>query len=329
MNLIKSPLVVGLGAGMVAAVLYTSLATGSVVGLLLFYAAPLPGLIAGLGWGIAAAITAAVVGVAFTVFMLGPLGGLAYAAALAIPAVLLTHYAFLYRVNGTPLAAGVESVPSSAPQIQWYPVSKLLLIITAYGGSIALLSLLLLGPSYEAYMATIGQEIDGMLVQATTSGILKKLTPEEVDRFKKVVAAILPASMAMVWSLLTLFNLWVAAHVVRLSKMLRRPWPDLATIKLGTVHSVLLLALLIASILLGGLPGLIMSSYAAALALAFFLVGLAIVHYVTRGHPLRGLFLLATYIGAVFIGWGAIVVIVIGAADPFLNLRKLPADKTA
>ena len=58
---------VGLGAGAAAALLFASVASGSIAAVFLFYLAPLPILIAALGWShwaglIAAALATAVVG---------------------------------------------------------------------------------------------------------------------------------------------------------------------------------------------------------------------------------------------------------------------------
>ena len=58
-------LLIGFAAGIAAALLFASVATGSALTVLLFYAAPLPILLAGLGWrhwaGLIATLVAAVV----------------------------------------------------------------------------------------------------------------------------------------------------------------------------------------------------------------------------------------------------------------------------
>src|SRR5688572_15773162 len=64
-------LLIGLGAGAAAALLFASVASGSALSLLLFYLAPLPILIASIGWshwsGLLAAVASAIgLGVAFS-----------------------------------------------------------------------------------------------------------------------------------------------------------------------------------------------------------------------------------------------------------------------
>src|SRR6476619_2755422 len=54
-------LLIGLGAGAAAALLFASVASGSPISVVLFYLAPLPILIAALGWSHWAALIAAVV----------------------------------------------------------------------------------------------------------------------------------------------------------------------------------------------------------------------------------------------------------------------------
>src|SRR5260221_13976669 len=71
-------ILVGLGAGAAAALLFASVVSGSIAAIFLFYLAPLPILIAALGWShvagliAAAAATAALMGPFRTVFIAPP-----------------------------------------------------------------------------------------------------------------------------------------------------------------------------------------------------------------------------------------------------------------
>ena len=317
----KNPYIAGLVAGGVAALLYLSLATGSAIGLLLFYLAPLPGFIAGFGWGVRAAAIAALAGTILILASLGITPAIAYGASLAIPSVIITHFAFLYRVSDLPQAETVGTAETEV-KIEWYPVGNLVLITTLYGGVLAMLAILLLGPSHEAYLAKIGSELDMILGKASEAGFFKKLPPEKLEQYKQLVQAALPASTAILWSLLALINMWIAAHIVRVSELLTRPWPDLSSIELPVKYSFALVIVLGLSLILPGLAGLILSAFAGALMLAFLLLGLAVVHYVTRTWPARGLILFVTYVAAIFIGWGSIVLVVLGAIEPLAQLRK-------
>ena len=317
----KNPYIAGVAAGGVAALLYLSLATGSAIGLLLFYLAPLPGFIAGFGWGVRAAAIAALGGTVLILASLGLTPAIAYAVSLAIPSVIITHYAFLYRLVGGEENMS-DSGSESVPEVEWYPVGNLILIVTLYGGTLAMLTILLLGPSYEAYLAKIGSELDLIMGKATQAGFFKKLKPDQLEQYKKLVQAVLPASTAVLWSLFAFINMWIAAHIVRVSELLTRPWPDFSRIEFPARASLALIIILTLSIILPSLGGLILSAYAGAIMLAFLLLGLAVVHYITRPWPARGLVLFGTYVAVIFIGWGAIVLIVLGVIEPLAELRK-------
>ncbi len=315
----KNPIIAGLAAGGVAALLYLSLATGSAIGLLLFYLAPLPGFIVGFGWGIRAAAIAGLAGTALIIGSLGFMPATAYAASLAIPSIILTHYTFLYRLLEP---SSAPDGPTAETQIEWYPAGNLILTVAVYGGVLAMLTILLLGPSYEAYLERIGSELDLIISKATNAGFFKKLKPDELAAYKQLVQSALPASTAILWSLFTLVNMWIAGHITRFSELLKRPWPDLTRIEFPRQASFILIGLLLASVILPGLAGLIISAFAGALLVAFLLLGLAVVHYLTRPYPARNLMLFGTYIAVFFIGWGSILLIVLGVIEPLVQLRK-------
>ncbi|MCP4936871.1 MAG: DUF2232 domain-containing protein [bacterium] len=315
----KNPYIAGLAAGCVAALLYLSLATGSGMGLLLFYLAPLPGFIAGFGWGVRAAGVAALAGTGLILASLGFTPAIAYGVSLAVPSVIITNFASLYRLSGDPSQQQEEP---EQRQIEWYPVGNLMLIVALYGGLLAMMTVLLLGTSYEAYLDKVGSQLDLIISKAIEAGFFKKLKPEVMGQYKSVVQAILPASTAVLWCLLAYINMWIAAHIVRLSEKLSRPWPDLSRIEFSYKSSFALIGLFFLSFSMPGIGGLILSGFAGAMMIAFLLMGLAVLHYLTRPYPARGLILFGTYITIFFIGWGAIFVIILGVVEPLVQIRR-------
>src|ERR1044071_3436786 len=106
---------VGLGAGAAASLLFASVASGSLAAIFLFYLAPLPILIAALGWShwaglIAASVVAAVIGYLSGLFFISVF-------VIAFGAWWLGYLALLARpaTNG-----GGEA-------LEWYPVGRLVL----------------------------------------------------------------------------------------------------------------------------------------------------------------------------------------------------------
>src|SRR5215210_5058174 len=101
---------IGLSAGAAAALLFASVASGSLLSVLLFYLAPLPILIAALGWSHWAALIAAVVASAGLAAIFGWFFFIAFMVGIGLPAWWLGYLALLARPAATP--EGLE----------WYPV---------------------------------------------------------------------------------------------------------------------------------------------------------------------------------------------------------------
>ena len=77
---------IALGAGVTSALLFTVTATASSAGLLLAYLAPLPLMIAGLGFSHLAGVLAALIGGGTVGLALGPIPGVVFLVLLGLPA---------------------------------------------------------------------------------------------------------------------------------------------------------------------------------------------------------------------------------------------------
>jgi uncharacterized protein YybS (DUF2232 family) len=88
---------------------------------------------------------------------------------------------------------------------------------------------------------------------------------------------------------------------------------------------LLIFAAALAVSFLPGLPGLLATGLAGALLFACTLQGLAVIHVYTQAMPLRGLLLAIVYLAILLLGWVAIVVAIIGLAEPSLGLRRRAA----
>src|SRR5579871_1820366 len=92
-------ILMGLGAGTAAALLVASGGSGSLLAFPLFYLAPLPILIVGLGWSHWAALIAGAVGTALLAIE-GTVVSLAFLIGIALPAWWLAYLALLARPAG-------------------------------------------------------------------------------------------------------------------------------------------------------------------------------------------------------------------------------------
>src|SRR4029077_4476795 len=109
-----------------------------------------------------------------------------------------------------------------------------------------------------------------------------------------VLVVAVPPGAAVFSTVTNLFNLWLAARVVKISSRLRRPWPDLAGLTLPTSSSGLLAAA-IAGSFLPDLFGVLSGAFAASLLMAFAMLGFAVLHAITRGTRSRAVVLGGMY----------------------------------
>src|SRR3954449_3110268 len=117
---------IALVAGAASALMFASIVSGALTSLLLFYLAPLPLMVAALGWG---PLSAGIGGLAAAIG-LGAIFGLPYCLAfvltVAVPACWLGHLALLGRPVATaPSASNGAARP--APVLEWYPLGRILL----------------------------------------------------------------------------------------------------------------------------------------------------------------------------------------------------------
>jgi hypothetical protein len=286
-------LLVGLGAGVAAALLFASVVSASPLAIFLFYLAPLPILIASLGWShlaglVAAASATAVVGALSGAFFLAVAG-------IAFGAWWLGYLTLLAQ----PAANG------SKPSLQWYPVGRLVLWAAAIGALVVLAAV----PNFG---------IDRATLQAALRRSYAEILPDQLA-LDLLVIVVPPA--AVVFSMITyLLNLWLAARVVKASGRLVRPWPDLSAMILPSATPALLL-IAIAGSFLPDLLGTMSLACAASLAMVLALLGLAVLHSVTRGMSGRPFVLAGVYGSAITLGWPFILLALVGISEIVLGVR--------
>jgi hypothetical protein len=292
-------ILVGLGAGAAAALLFASVASGSIAAVFLFYLAPLPIAIAALGWGhlsglIAAAAATAVVAVLSGVFFIA-------VPVIAFGAWWLGYLALLAR----PAANG------GGAALEWYPAGRLVLWAAVIGTLVVAAAVPNFGTDEESLQAAL---------RKTYERILRDQALIEV-----LVVAVPPA--AAVFSTITnLFNLWLAARIVKISGRLARPWPDLAALTLPPA-SAGLLAAAIAGSFLPDLVGVLLGALAASLLMAFAVLGFAVLHAITRGMGSRAFVLAGVYGVTVVLGWPVLAMSILGLAELAFNIRGRVAGK--
>jgi hypothetical protein len=290
---------VGLGAGAAAALLFASVVSGSIAAIFLFYLAPLPILIAALGWSHLAGLIAA----ASATAAVGLVSGHFFVAVpvIAFGAWWLGYLALLAR----PAANG------GGDALDWYPVGRLVLWAAVIGTLVVAAAVPNFGTDQESLQAGLRKTYERILNE-----------PSLVD----VLVVAVPPAAAVFSTITNLLNLWLAARVVKISGRLTRPWPDLAALTLPA-SAAGLLAAAIAGSFLPDLAGILSGAFAASLLMAFAILGLAVMHVITRGMNSRGVVLAGLYATTVVFTWPILAISILGLAETVLNIRGRVARK--
>ena len=286
-------LLVGLGAGAAAALLFASVVSGSVVAILLFYLAPLPILIATLGWGhIAGLIAAASATAAIAVF-----SGVFFFAVpvIAFGAWWLGYLSMLAR----PAANG------GGGDLEWYPVGRLVLWAAVIGTLVVAAAIPNFGTDQESLQSAL---------RKTYQRILRD------QAFIELLVVAVPPVAAMFSTVTNVLNLWLAGRVVKISGRLKRPWPDLSALSLPRSASGLLAGAILGSFL-PDLFGILSGALAASLLMAFAILGFAVLHAITRGTASRSVVLAGVYVAATILGWPVLAMAILGLAEILFNVR--------
>jgi hypothetical protein len=189
--------------------------------------------------------------------------------------------------------------------LEWYPTGRLVLWAAVIGTAIVAAAVPNFGTDQQSLQAALRKTYERILRDQSLIDVL--------------VVAVPPA--AAVFSTITnVFNLWLAARVVKISGRLKRPWPDLAAWTLPTSTPVFLAAA-IAGSFLPDLLGILAGAFAASLLMAFAMLGFAVLHAITRGMRTRALVLAAVYAAAAVLGWPVLAMSILGLAEAAFNIR--------
>jgi hypothetical protein len=124
-------ILIAVAAGCASALMFASIISGALISLLLFYLAPLPLMVAALGWGPIAATIGGILAASGLGVIFGLPYCIAFAITVALPAWWLGHLALLGRpLPGTD--SGNGSAPPAPPQMEWYPVGRIVLWIAGF-----------------------------------------------------------------------------------------------------------------------------------------------------------------------------------------------------
>ncbi|MBX9926383.1 MAG: YybS family protein [Hyphomicrobiaceae bacterium] len=300
---------VGLLAGVSAAVLFLLAATGGLpLSIIMLALVPVPIALAGLSYNAATALAAAVIGFVGVASLFKAFAVALYSMA-AIPIAGLVYLALLRRED--------------TGSVEWYPIGRVVLAAAIASGGLFAFSILPLASEPETYRKAIDSAVSEVVKQGL-AGLPDEAAPtaEQLRRLGDVLAVVVPAAGGATVLLSLLASLYLGGRVARSARTLVRPWPDLAAMRLPAGAPMLLAASLLGAMWLTGPSQAIALSFAGAFYMAYTLLGLAVVHYVTRGAFWRGAALALLYAVLVFNLGASLLLAMVGLADSLFPLRR-------
>jgi hypothetical protein len=306
---------IALAAGSASALMFASTISGALISLLLFYLAPLPLMVAALGWG---PLSATIGGIAAAIG-LGAIFGLPYCIAfvlmVALPAWWLGHLALLGRPVVTPASAGNGAAPA-APAMEWYPIGRILLWTAGFAALTTMAALFTLGSDAATITATLRRGLLRIL------GMRDAAPPaSDTEHLIDALVTIAPVAAATITMMTLTLNLWLAARITATSGRLHRPWPDMKSAALPPM-TLAALALALAFCFTGGLAAMLAQIAGAALMMAYALTGFAVLHTLTLAMKSRALWLSGTYAIVLVFGWPVLAMVGLGLADAVFGFRQ-------
>lgn len=303
-------IIIGLASGLASALLFYSAARGSpVFSAVLLLLTPLPGLLAGLGWGWLAAVAGAVAGSLCMGLAAGPWQAIGYVLSLGLPTAVVCYLVGLSRPH-----------PNDAAAREWYPLGRLLAMVALYAGALPVLITPLIGGSYEGLRAPLGELFRRASAQTASDFGLQPLNPEQLETMTGVVVMALPAFLAAYWMAIFSVNLYLAGRIARASGRLTPAWPDLPSLTYPIGLAMALAAALAAAFAPDPI-GLIGISFSGSLLFAYLLAGLALMHFLARGRA--PWLLMLVYVGLFVFGpYAALILTLGGLLDAILDVRR-------
>jgi hypothetical protein len=309
---------VAVGAGLAAALLFAVMAKGTPAAMFLSRFAPLPIMIATLGWGFDMGALAGAIATVCAAALLDPATSGLFAASVALPAWVLGFAAALPRGGLFGRAAG-EGEP------RWFPVGGIVALAALAGALVGAEAVASVVVSYGGYQKGV-ESIAGQLApmfKETLDGVQALPGDMSLDEIVVSVVGLLPALLAATTCLILCANLYAAARAVQLSQRLARPWPNLPeSLVLPRYLGIGLVACAALALSLRGLASDIAWIGVGALGSAYVIQGLAVVHALLRGFTVRIPALVALYLICLPTAICALPALaILGLAESLLSLR--------
>ena len=313
---------IGLGAGAASAVLFASALAGSniLLGVLLHMLAPLPMFLAGFGWGQRSSFIAVVTGAVVVAAAAKPFAGLIFAVWPGIPVILLCYLAFLNRPEA---GSGDGMVSEAKPNLEWYPVGRIVAWATVLAVGLAIIFTMTRGLDFDTQRSEMRKVVEQVLKLLPTLTKGRTLAAAEINQIAEMLLYALPGATAVSWLFGIVLNMWLAGRITLASGRLARPWPDIPAMTYPAVFALGLACALALTFTSMPMLRLASSAMAGGFVFAYGLLGLAVLHYVTRGNTWRGFALAGVYFSLIYLSAiGFVGLAILGLTESLFGFRR-------
>ena len=304
-----------IASGIASALLSGVLTPGSMLSAFLFFIAPLPLMIVGLGWHALIAALGALVGCLLMDVLISSKAALYFGLLVGLPAYLAS-----VLVPRLPALAETGEAVSTGRRLGG-------LLFGALGGYavvVTLIGAMTIDTSYDALQTKLATTVE-MLFRAMTEGAPGRTTPPgfDVAAMSKLYAFIMPGMLTFLVTVMLVLSLWLAMRIVaRSGRLPVPPFPGYLIALPRQALAVILVALIVSR--LDGYLGLAASLVLTAATVAAMLAGLSLLHFRTLGRRDRGFLLWAGWIAVLVFGLPAFLFAIAGALDAAFDFRRPP-----
>lgn len=301
-RLTKAQLLTGLLAGVTAALLGFGAGVQSSFSFLLYAASAMPVLIAGLGWGMPAALVAILTSAVTGAVLVSPMFALTMAIFTTIPAGWISHLANLARP--------ASEVGGPDDLMAWYPLPDILLHLCG----LVTIAVIILGT-----MIGFGPELVSRMVGAMVKSFADQpgammFDEATAERTAATLVIVLPMMQAGMWLAMLFAAYYFATRIVSQSGQGVRPREDMPSALRMHRNAIFIMLAGVALTFIGGVPAMIGATIAGAFGAGFLIAGYASLHYRTRDKDFRTPLLILAYLSAVLV-LPAFIIFAIGLAD--------------
>jgi uncharacterized membrane protein len=303
----STALTAAVGGGFISALMYLSVLSGSLGGVILVYLAPLPLFAAGLAVGRSGALVA---GVTAAVLVAGFSGSLV---------LIVTYLVFSVVPTLVMVRQGLLSRLAADGTTEWYPPGRLLMILAGLGA--AGLGL--------ATVAALGEAngLRGVVQEMLGTSLNSVLPPDPVggpagSPALEGVTAVFPGVVAVSWLLMIVINGLLAQGAVGHFQHLVRPPLVMAEIELPPWAALVFALTVLGAVMLSDGAGYLLTNLALVLSVPFFFAGLAVVHAFARARQAKAGMLVMFYLVLSVFAWPVLAVVGLGIIEQWVGLRR-------